>query len=467
MARSLGAEQFGLFSLSTTVASIAAVVAVFGLDTAMTRYIAIMRSRRDEAGLWGALQVGIGASLFFSLFTSFGLYTLATPIAVNLFHEPDLAPLLKLISLVAPFLTLSNILAGATRGFKNMRDSVLAENFLQPTVRFILTAIVAILGLTAARAIIIFGIADFSSSLLLIYLLNKHFSLRQSLSTARRETRTILGFSFPLWLSGLLTTFRGNLQTLLVGSFDSIKGVGIFSIADQANLIGNVFHTSIAQSARPLIAEVDELKDRERMKSIYHTTTKWSVMMNLPFILIIMLFPVQILSIFGKSFIDGEKVIVILAFVSLINVGTGMCGIIIDMTGQTRLKLVNTTVKISLSILLNLLLIPRWGIMGAAVSAVAYTAISYLLPLVQVWYLYRILPYSRSILKPVAAGSAMVGAWLITSHWIHSGTNLPVFLLEVALLFAVYAGTLLLLGFSPEELAILNRFSRRFGFNLH
>jgi O-antigen/teichoic acid export membrane protein len=201
LARSLGAEQYGLYNLALSAATIAGVLAMFGLDQALTRYIAISRSRHDQSGLWGAIQVGVGASLLFSLITSAGLYALAYPLAEQVFHEPRLAPLLQLAAVIAPFLTLSNVLAGATRGFKNMRDTVLAENFLQPIVRFILIVVIAFIGLDVFKAVLIYGIADFSASILLVFLLNKHFSLRRPLGTTKQSALSIMGFSLPLWLS--------------------------------------------------------------------------------------------------------------------------------------------------------------------------------------------------------------------------------------------------------------------------
>jgi O-antigen/teichoic acid export membrane protein len=221
------------------------------------------------------------------------------------------------------------------------------------------------------------------------------------------------------------------------------------------------------QSAKPLMAELDDLKDRGRLNSLYQTTTKWSVMISLPFILIVMLFPAQILSIFGKSFVDGAAVLMILAFVNLINVGTGMCGALIDMTGRTKLKLANSSVKVGLSIFLNFLLIPRYGILGAAISALIYEFISNVLPLLPIWFLYRILPYDRGLLKPIAAGLLMLTAWLITNRFFPPGSNLLLVFLNMLLLLAVYAVSILVMGLSPEEQAVLARFRRRLGLASH
>jgi O-antigen/teichoic acid export membrane protein len=463
LARLLGAENYGMYNIAVTSAMIAGAIAVFGLDTAVMRQIAIYNSRRDYSGVWGAIQVAVGSGMLFSVMASTVLFALAYPLAYRTFHEPRLVPYLQVASLFVPFLAMSDILAGATRGFKNMHDTVVAQNFLQPILRLVLILIAYVFGLNIIAAIIIFGLADLSASILLVYYLNKHFSLRRSFQTARRDARGLLGFSFPLWLSDILTTFRTNLQTLLIGSLGTMTGVGIFSVANQANFLGSIFHVSIAQSARPLIAELHDRNDQGRMRNLYQTATKWSITLNLPFILIMVLFPTQILSIFGKSFEDGAATFVILAIVSLVNISTGMCGAILEMTGHAKLKLFNSVIKVALAISLNFLLIPRMGIVGAAIAALVHEFVSDILPLVQLWFLYRLIPFSWTLIKPFLAGLSMLAAWLLTNHWLSSQTQIWAVVVNMLFLFAIYAIITLLLGFSQEERALFDRFRRRAG----
>lgn len=457
LARLLGAENFGLYNLAVTAAIMAGAVSVFGLDTTVTRYIAIMNGRQDKAGLWGVIQVGVATALLLSVFISTGLFALAYPIATALFHDPRLAPLLQVASLVVPFLTLSDVLAGATRGFKKMADTVIAQNIVQPVLRLGLIIIVAVGGLSLPMAILIFGIADLSASLVLVYFLNRRFNLRRSLAQGKRNTREILAFSLPLWLSDLMTTFRSNIQTLLIGSLDTIRGVGIFAIANQVTLIGNIFHASMNQSAKPLIAELNDQGKQKRVEQIYQTTTRWVVTLNLPMILIIVLFPGPLMSIFGKSFAAGAPALALMGLVNFVNVATGMCGTILDMTGHTRMKLANTVVRVSLAILANFLLIPRWGITGAAVAALIHEIISNSLPLVQVWILYRILPYSWAILKPLTAGIAAAGVVLLIRLWLPVSDQLIPILLQILLILGVYMLVIQLLGLSLEERQVVNR----------
>jgi O-antigen/teichoic acid export membrane protein len=169
------------------------------------------------------------------------------------------------------------------------------------------------------------------------------------------------------------------------------------------------------------------------------------------------LFPDQILSVFGKSFVGGATALMILAWANLVDVGTGMCGTILSMSGYTKLKLVNNIVSISLSIGLNVLLIPRFGIVGAAISAlIVFTALNSI-RILQVYYLMRLLPYNRSFLKPVGAALTVFFLIFFLKQWLPVGDNIFFVAIYACVLLAVFAAMIWLMGLSSEDRMLLER----------
>jgi O-antigen/teichoic acid export membrane protein len=133
------------------------------------------------------------------------------------------------------------------------------------------------------------------------------------------------------------------------------------------------------------------------------------------------------------------------------------------MTGNTSLKLVNSIVLFGLTLGLNVLLIPHWGVVGAATAALAATAAVNILCLAEVFVLFRLLPYNVSFVKPVAAGLvALAAAWVI-SQLFHAEANLVHTAINAIIILAVYVGMISLLGLSPEDRAVLARLRRRMG----
>jgi O-antigen/teichoic acid export membrane protein len=186
-------------------------------------------------------------------------------------------------------------------------------------------------------------------------------------------------------------------------------------------------------------------------------------MVQLPVFLVMLLYPEQILLVFGQSFTDGAAALMILAVSSLVLVGTGMGGIILDMGGQTRLKLLNSVLRLATFLILDLLLIPRWGVVGAALAALAGETLVNLLRLGQVYYLYRLLPYNRSFLRPGAAALVALAVALLVGRLWPPDQNLVFTAINAVVLLAVYAALIWRSGFSADEKALVALARRRAG----
>jgi len=461
MARALGADQYGLYNIALSTATVVAGISLLGLHTALVRYVAVHKKKKEEEELWGLLQLGVGATLLASTVLAIGLFALSFQVANRIYERPELTPLLQIMAVVVPFMTMGSVLGGATQGFKKMHYGVIAKDFVQVLVRLVLIGILFFTGMEAIHAVAVFGVANVITVGLLFYFLHREFPLNRSLRHARRNWREIIGFSLPVWFSGLLRTFRSNIQTLLLGTFYTAAGVGIFNVVSRLNLLGRMSLNSISTSARPLLAEIDASDDRIQLANIYHTTGRWAYAVNVPIFLAIFLFAEGILAIFGQDFIAGATALRLLAFAELVDALTGICGAIIDMTGHTRLKMVNSTAQLILSIGLNFLLIPRFGLLGAAAGALIVNAVINNLRMVQVWYLYRILPFNRTFLKPTAAGLAAMGAGFLTFQLTGGSLDIFLLILQTAIVFAVFAAVLFLLGLPEEDRAVVNQLWHR------
>jgi O-antigen/teichoic acid export membrane protein len=461
LTRFLGPEQYGLYNIGLSTATIASAIALVGLDEALVRYIALYAGRRDGEGVWGTLQIGLWISMVLSALISTILFALAHVIAVNVFHDAGLAPVLQLIAFIVPFLGLSDVLAGATRGFKHMDQMVIAQNLAQPMVRLVLIIVFAVIGLNVVEAIIIYGMADLTASLILVYFLNKEPALRRPLQAARRETREVMAYSIPMWVSDLIGTFRSSIQTILLGSLNTVFTVGIFAVANQLNTFSDLVQSSVTTAVRPIIVEVSDNHNREQLGRLYQTVSKWTFAFNFPVFLITVLFPGPILSIFGKAFADGAPALIILSWASLVDAATGMCGAVLDMTGYTRLKLTNAIIRLVLVIALSLVLIPTRGMVGAAIAALAGEIVMNGLRLVEVYFIFHLLPYSGSFLKPVMAGQLALLVTLLVSGWLPAGSEHLHVLVGMVLLSSVYVAAILLLGLDPDDQNILLRMRRR------
>jgi O-antigen/teichoic acid export membrane protein len=461
LTRLLGAESYGKYKVAVVAGEMAAGFALLGLDYAMVRFIALFASRQDTPGSWGTIQLGIGLSTITSLLIGAGLFALATPIALQVFHEPQLLPLLRIASLIVPFSALTSILGAATMGFNKMQYNVIAKQIAQPLTRLILLVPLALLGLTAGKAMATYVAGLIVTCGLLLHFLDRLFSLRRPIQTARRDTREIINYSLPAYFSTLISTFGPSLQTFLLGSMNTMATVGIFSVATQVSTASTLFNQSIGTASSPIISELHGLGDREQMTHFYQTTAKWMFTVNLPMFLIVLLLSEPILAIFGKEFIVGSTALTILALANLVIAAAGISDGVLAMTGNTSMKLVNSVVQAVLSIGLCILLIPRWGAFGAASAVLISCTVIHLLLVVEVFVLFRMLPYTVSFLKPVVAGLVALAIGWLTRELLHTDASLFLAAVSAFIILAAYVSVILLLGLSPEDQAVIAQFRRR------
>ena len=462
LARLLGAELLGLYSLSSTITDIVATLALLGLGTGLVRYLSIAISHKNEAGAWGIIQEGIAIPGLVSLVLAIGVFLFAAPLSTHVFNKPNLAPVLRLASLGIPMLALIQVGSAITQGFKHMEYKVYAEDVALNLVKLVLSVVLIGAGLAVMGAMVAHLAAVTVTVVMYAYFVHRLFPLNRPLRAAKHNVGEMLRFSLPLYASQFLSQFGGSLETLVLGSFGLIRGVGIFTTALRVSDVGSMFFKSLQRISIPMFSELYSHGRVDQLKRVYQVTTKWGMAFNLPIFLAIALFAGPLLSIFGADFVTGSTGLIILAFASLFNASTGACGSLITMTGHSRLTLANSIINLLSTICLDLLLIPRWGIIGAAVAATLGVVLINTLRTVQVHRLLRFWPYNLGFFKPLAAALIAFGA----AHLVNQGTVfMPVLWQVIAgtiVLWGIYVLVIALLGLSEEDHLILDKAWSRF-----
>ena len=115
-----------------------------------------------------------------------------------------------------------------------------------------------------------------------------------------------------------------------------------------------------------------------------------------PFYLVMLVFAPTVLELlFGSGFAQGASALRILSATMLVATACGPIDVVLLMSGRSMLSLANLVIALILNIGLNLLLVPRIGISGAAIAWLAAILSTNLLPLAEVWMILRIQPWSR------------------------------------------------------------------------
>lgn len=463
LARVLGAEMLGLYTLTLTITDMIAIVSLLGLGAGLVRYIPIALNQKDDKRLWGIIQIGVIVPFMISCVLALGLFFLSDWVAVDLFHRPDLAPLLRIASLGIPLYALMSELSSVTQAFKHMEYEVYSVNIAFNISKLIISIVFLLFGLGVVGVLIAHNIGLAITVGMLFYFVHLLFPINRPVNQAKRDYKEMFGFSFPVYLTRVLSRFSGSLESMILGLMGLVSGIGIYTTALRISGVGGVFHRSLQKIAMPMISDLYNRREIEQLRRFYRTTTKWDLTFNLPIFLTMIFFTVPILSLFGEEFTEGRTGLTILAFAALFNAGTGVCGAMITMTGHSRLTFVNSVINLGLNLILDILLIPRWGIVGAALAFTISDITINTLRTVQVYILHKIFPYDWSFLKPLTAAaiaSIMVLGFL-------NLIDLQQIILETIIggliLWGTYAVSIYLLKLSEEDRLILGRLQERLG----
>lgn len=463
VARLLGAELLGLYTTGTTAIEVLGVLTISGMTAGMARFIPIAVQQKDRARLWGIIQTGIAIPTLMSSILAFGVFLFAEPLAVGVFGKPALVPVLRWSSLGIPLFALMRALAAMTQGFKQMRYQVYSQDVALNAAKLVFSVALVGFGLGVIGAISAYIAALAITVVMLFFFVHRLFPLNQPLHTAKRNPGEILRFTLPVFLSQFLAQFSGSIETFVLGSFGVMSDVGVYTVALRLNDIGGAFHQALQRIATPVIADLSSRNQVDQLRRFFQTITKWDMTFGLPIFLLNVFFARQLLGIFGSEFADGALGMIILASSTLFNTCTGVAGLMITMSGRSRVTFVNSIISLSINLVLALFFIPRWGRVGAAVAVASTSVLINVLRIVQLFILLRIWPYNRSFAKPVIAALVASGVITVLKPGLSSWAGVLQIIVGALVLYLVYGSVILMLRLSQEDRLILERLRSRLG----
>ena len=458
MTRTFGAEEYGLYRLAILIITITSAMSVIGLDGGLKRYMTIALSEKNKNKLWGVIQLGTVVPVVIGLLLSLIILIFADPISSRIFDKPQLAPFLRLGSIAIPVLVLILSLKAIAVGFKKIEYNVFSNDIGFNLLKLLFSVILILMGLQIRMVLIAYIAAAICSAILLLYFINKTYPFNKLPKTAERHDKEILTYSFPLFLSLLLNQFGRNFEALVLGAFSITASVGVYSVILVLSNVGNMGFVALRAISNPIFAELYHEKRFTELKSFYQTVSRWSLSFNFPIFLLVILFPQNIMGIFGKDFTVGVTALIILAFGTLFNAATGACGALLNMSGYSRMNFYNSVVYLTATLILDFWLIPKYGLLGAALAgALTYVVINSLM-MIEVYLLVnKIVPFSRELYKPIV--SALIAG--VSAYWAKSYLliDYPVWqlLLIGGSMLAIYLFTLKTLKFSAEDKFILSK----------
>lgn len=512
--RDLGPADAGSLFTAIAVFNIVARSAMAGTDIALVRFISRFLARGRHRELRTLFNLALGPVVLVSAAAGLAVFLLADPLGRLLTAEGSAEDLAGYLRILAPFIPVAaayQVVEGGSRGFGTMLPSVVVERIGRAAALPVLMyAVLAAGGGVTAIALAWagpFAVAMVPLALWSTTLLHRaERDLRDRL--ARREPiaadedeaeaelaaltadrpggasdhatpeeadgegdgpagvapapfpvpvlrRRFWSFALPRSLAGVFALVITWVDSLLLGALEGSEAVGVYAAATRWLIVGNIAGNAVVMAFGPQISSILVTEGAAGARRLFQQATAWFVLLAWPPYLAAIAFAPFLVRIFGEDFGAGADVIVITGFGFLLAAAAGPIDMLLLMAGRSRLSLINTGIALVVNVGANLVLIPLYGIRGAALAWTLSLMVANGLPLIQMWHVLGIQPLgARSIRALAIAGG--VGACLAASRMALGATFSG---LATGL---VLGGAVLVAGiwFSPDRMGVADVFRR-------
>lgn len=377
IARVYGPEMMGIVAVLNSFLTLTSIFTVLGTNTSILRLIPehlVKYSPTSAFQVYRKTQRFVG---LVSIVTGGMLFLASGFVANTLFSKPHLHFYFAIGAVFIIFKSLMDLNTQAVRGVKLIK--LFAFMQILPTVSNLLI-LVALTILLFHRNNPVY--AMFSSiaitALLGAWIMDRSFEKRKKPDDVLQPIaiKEILATSLPMLMTATLTFVIGQTGVIMLGVFRTDAEVGCYSIALKLATLTTFLLSAINSMAAPKFSELFQTGKIDELFHVARKSTKLIFWTTSPILILLILVGKEIIScLFGAEFIIAYRAMVLLVIGQFVNAVSGSTGIFMNMTGHEKALRNIIAVAAGLNILLSLALIPKFGILGAALSGMCSLAL--------------------------------------------------------------------------------------------
>jgi O-antigen/teichoic acid export membrane protein len=401
LARTLGAESFGAYSYAIAWTAVLSIPAQMGLSILLVRDVSAYHAR----SAWGLIAGLLRWTGRVTLLSSFSVALVAALVFWSLRTHVDsilLGPLF-VATILLPLAAWLGLKRGTMMGLHRVARGQLPEMCLQP-MAFI--ALIAAFYLIAPGQLSASWAVGLNAIALGLALLVGKWLLGKTLPPSIRDAPPEYGRA-SWWRSAWALMFVGGFHVissrtdiLMLGAMATADAVGIYNVATRSTDMLVLVLMPIHRSLSPMIAGLYAAGDRVRLQQIITRTTRTIGLLSLPIAAGLIFFGSWFLLLFGPRFVEGQVPLAILAASRYFGMLMGPVTMLLIMTTHDRIAAYMVGGTTVINVILNLVLIPRWGATGAAIATASSGLLAAVLMVVWIVKKLRIDPTLVGITRP-------------------------------------------------------------------
>ena len=446
IARLISTSQMGLIAILSLILGLAQLIAPLALPSAIVRFVAEELARGQRQNGAAIFYKSTIISIAISAIMGAACFILASSLSAAFSTQPIVFQLLAIdIFLTAGLIqTASNALVGAQR----FREYSLVT-----------IAYMALRNMLIVALLLVFH--DFSwlvlawviSDLLYVFMMGIFVVRALGPPTFESSLKRLLRFSLPLMPGNSAGFAYGWYDRALVLPYTSLAELGIYNATLTAFGVLSGISGGIATALYPAYAEIQTSKGKPGLQDAIHVASRYVSFIAIPLALGLVATAKPALSLFVGSTVRARSTAlqIMTLFFALTVVGNAFASIFL-LLGETATASVATTASVAASIVTALLLLPTFGISGAAISRGVGMLVSFILTLALVRRRIRLSFDLEALWKSFAASIAMAIIVWLTQYVFYNRLLLPAYIIVGAVTYLI--GLRLLRALRPADIQL-------------
>jgi O-antigen/teichoic acid export membrane protein len=362
-ARLGGPDAYGVFSYALTIAGFLSVFSTLGLANTSIRFVAGYCETSDWAFLNGLLKRCIQLIVAVSVPVGFLLFCVGFVI-----QNSDSRTAFLYAGVLLPIISIGFWRGAANRGFQHVRHSLMPEEILRPLFFISICAILYLIGtrISIGWLISIHYVSCIVALVIGMRWLVSDIPLECKNGATKYSTRVWLNTSFPIMIAGMFQELLTRADLLALGMFGTMEAIGLYSAASRLSML-NIFPLRVVDTViPPKISAAFHAGNLTEVHNLIRRGMMISTAGAFPLFAVMLVFPAQILAIFGPDYVGASNLLRILALGQFVNALTGPVGYALLMTGQEKFYRNVVAVVATFSTVGYLIAIKYFGALGAA-----------------------------------------------------------------------------------------------------
>jgi len=374
LARLLSPGEYGLYSIALIPSLMFCLFRDFGVDSAMTKYIAQFRASTKDENARDMIVAGLTFEIITGLTLSFVSLLMASFVASTVLRRPESTLLVSIVSISifsGALLTVSqSIFTGAEK--MGLRSFIM---IFQSIAKTAISILLVFLGYGALGAVIGYTFSALAAGIVGLVML--YLVVFRSLRTKTnrfgiiKSLKIMLRYGVPLSIYTIIANFLTQFYGFIMAFFCSDLLIGNYYITVNFAVILTFFTTPVSTVLFPAFAKLNPQNEQQLLKTVFASSAKYSALILVPATMAMMVLSQPIINtLFGANWVYAPlfltlyvvgNLFVVLGDISIRSLLTGL--------GETKMLMKLSVLKLILGIPVAFLLIPTFGILGVILGS--------------------------------------------------------------------------------------------------